>query len=620
MCGIAGIIANEGAESLRRVLQPMTDAITHRGPDAEGLYVEAGVGLGHRRLSVIDLSEAGNQPIYDVSGRYVMIYNGEGYNFEEIRAEIPEYPWKTRTDTEVVLAAYLKWGPESLHRLNGMFAFAIWDTVEKQLFLARDRMGIKPLYIHREGAQLIFGSEVRSLLASNRIERKLNPAALVDYLTYNTVHAPNTLVAGIHQLLPGQWATFKQGQWKQETYWQLEGQSANGLSSDREVVKGEIRELLGNAVARRMVSDVPLGAFLSGGIDSSAIVALMAQASEQPVNTFSVIFQEKAFDESTWSEMIAKRYRTKHTPILLNPADFLKELPAALGAMDAPSGDGVNSYVVSKVTREAGITVALSGLGGDELFAGYPVFQQWMSLQQKSWLWKTPRPLRKWAGVAAQRLTNNHKGERLRELLSVPDMQIEHGYPIFRKLISQQEINGMSEGLPTDFNAVANRLGAHTRALHRYPQLSQVSIGEISSYTQNVLLRDTDQMSMAHALEVRVPFFDHTLVEYLLRVPDALKYPHSPKELLVDSLGELIPSEIVNRPKMGFVFPWEQWMRKDLKSFCDDRIDSLSQRGLFHPRFVKEKWQRFLAKDKKVLWLHLWLLVVLEDWLQRNGF
>jgi len=599
----------------------MTRRIAHRGPDAEGFWQEQGTALGHRRLSIIDLSDAANQPLEDASGRYVMVYNGEVYNYQQLRSQLqPHYAFRTQSDTEVVLAAFIQWGAEALQHLNGMFALAIWDRLEQRLLLARDRLGIKPLYYYQHGDKLLFASEIRALLASGLVPRRLNEAALVDYLTYQTVHAPHTLVEGIRMLEAGSWASWQAGNFEQHTYWDIASCRQRVVQDELPAIRQQLRQLLLQAVSRRLVSDVPLGAFLSGGIDSSAVVALMASASEQPVNTFSVVFEEKSFDESPWSAMVAQKFNTRHTPILLKPRDFLFALPEALAAMDSPSGDGINSYVVSKVTKEAGITVALSGLGGDELFAGYPVFRQWMQLQSRKWFWKVPQLLRQGTGQLARSLLNNHKTDRLHELITLQQMDFVHAYPVFRKLASQASIGRLGGHLPLQHNAVASMLAPKSSAIAAAPQLSQVSIGEIASYTQNVLLRDTDQMSMAHALEVRVPFFDHELVEYVLGIPDVYKYPHSPKQLLVDSLGELLPPEIVHRPKMGFVFPWSQWLRQELRPLADTAMQQLARRNILDGKQLLHIWQRFLQKDKKINWLNIWALVVLENWLDQNGF
>jgi asparagine synthase (glutamine-hydrolysing) len=370
MCGIAGIYQPPAGHDLPAILKEMGAALAHRGPDATGYLRENPMWMVHTRLSIIDTSAAGNQPMSDFSERYVIIYNGELYNYRELRAELPG-PWKSGSDTEVILAAYAAWGAECLHRFNGMFAFAIYDRSTKKLFVARDRLGIKPLYFYAKGNCFAFASEVRTLLRLPWMPRRIDKGGLINFLSYQTVYGESTLVEQVSMLGPGQYMEVTQEGHSIGTFWSLfECATEEAKSLDAAGIRKRVRELLSRAVARRMVSDVPVGAFLSGGIDSSAIVALMAQASEQPIDTFSVVFEDKRFDESPWSKMIAQKYNTRHHPILLKPSDFLDELPNALAAMDHPSGDGLNSYVVSKLTRAQGVKVALSGLGGDELFGG----------------------------------------------------------------------------------------------------------------------------------------------------------------------------------------------------------------------------------------------------------
>ncbi|HRD54368.1 MAG TPA: asparagine synthase C-terminal domain-containing protein, partial [Flavobacteriales bacterium] len=385
--------------------------------------------------------------------------------------------------------------------------------------------------------------------------------------------------------------------------------------------RSEVRDRLSRAVEKRLVSDVPFGAFLSGGIDSSAVVGLMAQASDQPVHTFSVVFDEEAFSEAKYARIVAGKFRTKHTAIRLQPAEMLRLLPDALAAMDHPSADGPNTYVVSKVTKDAGITMALSGLGGDEVFAGYPVFARTLALWNKRWLTQFPRGLRAMAASAIAAARPGIASDKLGELLRLPAFSVDDTFPISRLTHTDQDLRRLLQRGAFPPNRVAEVMHGLIREQggHALPFLSQVSLGELSTYLQSVLLRDTDQMSMAHALEVRVPFLDHELVEFVLGVSDAQKFPRTPKRLLVDSLGDLLPAEIVNRPKMGFTLPWELWMRNELRGFCEERIARLDARPEFRRGAVTGGWQRFVAGDKRVNWSRLWSLVVLGDWLERNG-
>jgi asparagine synthase (glutamine-hydrolysing) len=624
MCGIAGIIwSSEKQQAGSELIRQMTDAIAHRGPNAAGHWTEGPVALGHRRLSIIDLSTGANQPLWDASGRYAIVFNGEIYNFSDIRKELDGYPFRTNGDTEVILAAWQRWGEDCLHRFFGMFAFAIWDKQEQELFMTRDRMGIKPFYYFHDEEKFLFGSEIRALLASGQVPRQIDPRGLQDYLTYQTVHAPRSLVQQVFQLRPGECAILRAGRLNIKTWWKLAPDEKREMSGNYETIKKDVRELLLRAVERRLVSDVPLGAFLSGGIDSSAVVALMAETAGRQVDTFSVVFEEARYDESYYAGLVARRFNTCHHPLLLKPEDFLNALPDALRAMDAPSGDGVNTFVVSKVTKEAGVTVALSGLGGDELFAGYSHFLYFLKLNKAKLFWHLPRWLRLGGVMAGSQVMKSHQKGRLLEIAGAGGPEIESVYPAMRKLLSKGELDRVAgrdkgRGHNGKYPDAVQSLLARDAAIHRLPLLSQLSVADISTYTQNVLLKDTDQMSMAHALEVRVPFFDHALVEYVLQIPDEFKYPDYPKKLLVESLHPLLPDEVVFREKKGFDLPWKIWLKKDLKKFCEERLASLAARDILDEGFISGLWQGFLSGKNDNLWSRVWIFVVLEDWLQRN--
>ncbi|MBP7515767.1 MAG: asparagine synthase (glutamine-hydrolyzing) [Flavobacteriales bacterium] len=622
MCGIAGIAGLMGLEAPDALVKRMTDREAHRGPDAEGIWNGGDVVLGHRRLSIIDLSAASNQPLHSADGRFVIIFNGELYNYKELKAQLAHHAFVTGGDTEVVMAAHAEWGIDCLEKFHGMFAFALWDKQERELHIVRDRLGIKPVYLFEHDGHLLFASEIRALFATGLVPKELDTDGLADYLRYGTVHAPATLVKGVRMLMPGHRLRWRAGEVSTQRYWHL---AANAQRSAAELslpdVQREVRERLARAVEKRLVSDVPFGAFLSGGIDSSAVVGLMAQASTSPVHTFSVVFDEEAFSEERYAKLVAKRFHTEHTTIRLKPEDMLRFLPEALQAMDHPSVDGPNTWVVSKVTKEAGITMALSGLGGDELFAGYEVFSRTLGLLKKNWITAVPKPLRAMAGAAYKGARRTAAASKAAELLKVRSFAIEETYPLSRLAFTNSELRSFAPALKLPGNAVQDIV---TELLNKedgssLPLLSQVSLAELSTYLQNVLLRDTDQMSMAHALEVRVPFLDHELVEFVLGVNDQHKFPHNPKQLLVDSLGDLLPREIVDRPKMGFTLPWEQWMKNDLKSFCEERLTKLGQRAEFDEAGVRHLWQRFLSGDKRVTWSRVWYLVVLADWIERNG-
>ena len=352
-------------------MEKMIAKQNHRGPDASGTYVNDFVAFGHNRLSIIDLEASSNQPFYSKDNKFILIFNGEIYNYKEIRESLPDYHFRTNSDTEVVLAAYQTWGTNCVHQFNGMFAFAIWDVEKRTLFIARDRLGIKPLYIYDNNESIVFSSEIRSLMECSLVKKKIDKDSFVDYLRYNTVHAPKTIIEGVKMLMPGHYIWVSDDEYKNEPYWDI-NKYINRKSDNQsyEEIKMDVKDRLTKSVKRRLVADVPFGAFLSGGIDSSAIVALMSEVTDKPLKTFNISFAEEAFSEAKYARIIAKKYKTDHTEIKLTPADFLAELPSALSGMDHPSGDGPNSFIVSKATKEAGVAMALSGLGGDELFAG----------------------------------------------------------------------------------------------------------------------------------------------------------------------------------------------------------------------------------------------------------
>jgi asparagine synthase (glutamine-hydrolysing) len=436
---------------------------------------------------------------------------------------------------------------------------------------------------------------------------------MMDYLQYQTVHAPNTIIKDVKMLMPGHYFTYSNGKLNCEKYWDIS--SNRELVTDRLVAKKNIKKLLLKSVESRLVADVPFGAFLSGGIDSSILVGLMKEVSTSKINTFSITFNEQEFSEEQYSSLIAKKFDTEHHKIELTVDHFLKELPNALSAMDHPSGDGPNTYVVSKATKSAGVTMALSGLGGDELFAGYDIFKRSSSLLNNSILQNSPQLIRGGIGRVIASIKKDISANKISEVLNLSELSLQNFYPVNRKIFLDKELQQMVPNINFD-NQVYNTLNRELN--DKLPLLSQVSVSEISTYMQNVLLRDSDQMSMASALEVRVPFLDHKLVEYALSISDEIKYPNTPKHLLVDSVGSILPSEIVNRPKMGFTFPWAYWMKNELSDFCLSRLVTFKQRRLVNEEYIDLLWNRFLKGDKTVNWSRIWGIVVLENWLQEN--
>jgi asparagine synthase (glutamine-hydrolysing) len=625
MCGINGLISQQlPKEQSRHIVQKMNQSLQHRGPDFDGIFHHQHITLGHRRLSIIDLSESGNQPFFSFDKKYVIVFNGEIYNYKDLKLELQRsaigseakpYFFQTSTDTEVVLAAYLRWGNACVNHFNGMFAFAIYNTETGNLFLARDRFGVKPLYYHFSETAFIFSSEIRPILQSGLKSFQLNTNVLSEYIQYQTVHCPNTIIKGIKQLPAGHYLEFTQFKALITEYWNPEHYTKQQYDLSYEETCRKTLELLSYSVQRRMVSDVSLGAFLSGGIDSSAVVALMASVTSEKIKTFNISFDESEFSESRYARIIANKYNTQHHEIVLKPEDFLSQLPEALTAMDHPGGDGPNTYIVSKATKHAGITVALSGIGGDELFAGYENFKRLTSLQKKWWLKASPAAALKTGGFILRNTKKSIGSEKISEILNQTQFDIKHIYPLSRSVFSERELKKLVKDL--EFQRNIRDLIHHIPVIDN-KLLSAVSCMEIKTYLQNVLLRDADQMSMAVSLEVREPFLDYKLAEFVLGVNDAFKFPKTPKSLLVNSLGNLLPSEIVNRPKMGFTLPWKHWLKNELHNFCEHNLKALDEKTLLQAGAAMHLWKRFKANDPLITWSRIWHLVVLNHWIDLN--
>jgi asparagine synthase (glutamine-hydrolysing) len=528
-----------------------------------------------------------------------------------------DYPFHTSGDTEVLAAAFVKWGPDCAKRLKGMFAFAVWDRVEETLYLCRDRMGVKPLYFHHSEDRLVFASEIRSMLVSGLIQRKLDASALPGYFSFQSFAYPAAPIQGIRQVEAGTYLKISGGRIEQTVYWSLFNQeSLIDRKTDAGIISS-IRDLLLQSVERRLISDVPVGAFLSGGLDSSMIVGLMAEVSHERPCTFNVSFSEKDFDEAAYAELVAKKFNTRHTGIRLRPEAFLHDLEDALDAMDSPSGDGINTFMVSRGVRNAGIHVALSGLGGDELFGRYPYFRHYLSMRRMKGLFDHTSGVRKFFSRMMEP-SASLRFSRMGSFLAARQMSIGHIYPVFRRILTPGLLSQLTylryEGIPQ----CSETLLQHEKALEKMPLLSQFSVAEYLGYTQQTLLKDTDQMSMAVSLEVREPFFDHNLVEYMMQVPDSIKLEGSGGRSLAASLVPQLPREILQRSKQGFLFPWQVWMKQQLKSFCEARINRMAERDFVRGDALKKYWKRFLHNDPGVRWSELWLFVVLEHWIEKN--
>lgn len=633
MCGICGVVGfDDGLSLVRR----MNRAMIHRGPDSEGFLDYGNIAMGVRRLRIIDLN-TGDQPIYNEDGTVAIIFNGEIYNFQELCHELKDHGhiFKTRTDTETIVHAYEQWGPDCLSHLRGMFAFAIWDSRlqsqdgklckgNRQIFLARDRLGIKPLYIWQDGYKLMFASEVRALLASREIQKRLSADGLYTYLALGSVQEPLTLIEGVTSLPPASWmhVVFKDGKLeiKQERYWY----PPPSMSGHHE--QEEVKAWLADAVSSHLMSDVPLGAFLSGGLDSGAIVALGSQALRKPMCTFNLAFDNWLADERRLARLTAERWQTDHQCRIITHEEILTDIPKAIANMDQPTVDGINSWYVSREARRSGLTVALSGVGGDELFAGYPSFRQVPHLKRLPHLGRWLKILPGWDNGWGWLPGSPDSRRKLLAFLS-DEMPINHPYFAIRGLFTQPQIKNLlkpavNEQLEVKDNPLKwwwNEVCSQVKLASQYDAIGEVSWLEISQYMRSTLLRDTDMMSMAHSLEVRIPFVDHPLVERILSISGKEKLGRGqPKALLVGALRNLLPPEVISSPKRTFTFPFEIWLRNGLSQKIREYFQDLSQ-GLVswvNPVAVDGIWQDF--EHGRTNWARPWALYILDSWIQQN--
>jgi asparagine synthase (glutamine-hydrolysing) len=640
MCGIFGVISR-GAPLPVDFLGKAAQSLAHRGPDDSGtILLHAGneeIGFAHTRLSIIDLSPLGHQPMHDPATGNWIVFNGEIYNFQELRRDLEAsgIQFKSHSDTEVILAAYRAWGETCLTRLGGMFTFALWDASRKRLLLARDPMGIKPLYFYQSDQIFLFASEVRTLLQTGLVPRQADATGVLSYLTFGSVSEPWTIVEGVKSIPPGHVLTLENGSLSSREYWNALPASADAKSehdksgqemSQRRSGNGigdqlsHLPDILRDAVMSHLVSDVPVGVFLSGGIDSSALVAVLSHNGVR-AKTFSLVFEEEEFDEGQYSREVARRFGADHHEISVSPTDTLASLPEALTAMDQPTIDGINTYLVSARTRAAGIKVALTGLGADEMFAGYANFRRVPKMEAFfKRFGRMPRLAQRPISASVALLAG--KGDRSRKLaeLAAGHDSIIHPYFLVRTLFGAAEREQLfpSTNCRASQQSFDQALQESITRSQTLDPVNRVSYLESHWYMRNTLLRDADFMSMAHGLELRVPFLDRALVEACFRIPGEKKMQgKAPKSLLLASLGVELPPEIVNRPKRGFTLPFERWLRGEMRPVVEDALlnGNWDQTSL-NPAAVREVWTRFLSGETS--WSRPWSLFVLQRWCAQN--
>jgi asparagine synthase (glutamine-hydrolysing) len=643
MCGICGVIGIGRSELAEEITRRMMSAMRHRGPDEDGILVVPSAALGMRRLSIIDLT-SGRQPVFNEAKNVAIFFNGEIYNFRQLRRTLEGrgHAFRTHSDTEIIVHAYEEWGEECVRELRGMFAFAIWDAREcgtagegarrARIFLARDRLGIKPLYYAVADGALLFSSEVRSLLASGKIEPRLAVDSLEAYLTFGSVAEPCTLLRGVFSVPPGHCLSFSAdalpAKPSPRPYWNYSdaGSRAEGPKPGNVAEAAKLlRPLLEQTVSDHLIADVPLGIFLSSGLDSTSLVALGSRF-QSDLHTFTVVFPEQRFSESKISRETAKRFKTRHQEVMLSPDNLLQQLDDAIESLDQPTMDGLNTYFVSRAARQGGLKVALSGLGSDEIFGGYSTFVSTPRAAFVAGLGRwIPSPLRRITAAAAFRIASGDAGRKAAAAWRSPG-EFPHAYYFTRLLFTPGRVRRLlapyfesgdrGADLDTPWRLRMREISAQAMRLDSF---TAVSCFELQSYMVNTLLRDTDMASMANSLEVRVPFLDHRLVEFVGRLPRSAKYkPGAPKSLLVEALSDVLPEEVVRQSKRTFTLPWEVWLRGPLGVRLSQDLANLDPALQPHmnPRAVRGVWQNFVVGQTN--WSRPWSLFVLNEWVRHH--
>ena len=641
MCGIAGFWgAGHGQTVNQAIAERMARRIQSRGPDDAGAWTDEGAGLAlaHRRLSILDLSPAGHQPMLSPCSRYALVFNGEIYNHMDLRNDLKHgaYDWRGHSDTETLLAALRHWGvQETLRRLNGMFAFAWWDRQAQTLTLARDRIGEKPLYYGRNGGAFLFGSELKALAAHPDWRGEIDRDALTLYMRHNYVPAPWSIYQGVSKLPPAHFVVVSDRGWKvsdPECYWDLTSiseQGAQSAHSDPAALINELDALLRDAVKRRMVSDVPLGAFLSGGYDSTTVAALMQSQSDRPVKTFSIGFSEAGFNEAEYAKAVAKHLGTDHTELYVSPEEAMAVIPKLPEIYDEPFSDSsqIPTYLISKLAREH-VTVSLSGDGGDELFCGYNRYvlgyQVWQKLRmfppgmRKMLSWSCAHaPGRQLDGLQRmlpERWRVPNLADRLPKLAAV--LRHRGGEAFYRDLVSHWKA-------PADLilgGSEPETLLSDTSRWPRLPDLRErMMCMDMMTYLPDDILTKVDRASMAVSLEARVPLLDHRLIEFAWRVPMEYKYREGQgKWLLRQVLYRYVPRRLMERPKMGFGVPIEHWLRGPLRDWAETLLDEnrLREEGFFDPDPIRKMWDEHTS-GKRCWHYYLWDVLMFQAWMEQ---
>ena len=641
MCGISGYISSP-SEISEQLCEKMLSKIIHRGPDDFGVWIDqdAGIALGHRRLSIQDLSPLGHQPMKSMSGRYIIVFNGEVYNFKVLHAELENigYAFRGHSDTEIMLACIEEWGVEhALVKFVGMFAFALWDKRECMLTLARDRLGEKPLYYGFQGNTFLFGSELKALKVHPDWRGEINRDALALYMRHNYIPSPYSIYKGISKLVPGTYIQLKGRDVSElKVYWSAKGVAEQGVKdslqlSDEEAVSS-LDKLLRKTISEKMIADVPLGAFLSGGIDSSTVVAIMQQESDRKVKTFSIGFHEKGYNEAEHAKAVAAHLGTEHTEMYVTAEQAMDVIPKLSTLYDEPFSDSsqIPTFLVSEMTKQH-VTVALSGDGGDELFAGYNRYFLGQSLWNK--LSKVPRSLR---GLLAFAITavspsawdrlgsvggyiipsvRGRTGDKLHKLAGV--LGVQSSEEMYRRFVSHWHdpalvvLGGREHATVLTEPSLWADLGEFTQ---------RMQFLDAVSYLPDDILTKVDRAGMAVSLETRIPFLDHRLFEFAWRIPMHQKVRGGEgKWLLRQVLYQYVPQKLIDRPKMGFGIPIDQWLRTSLRDWAEELLDEqrLEREGFLNASLVREKWSEHLSGERNWQY-HLWDVLMFQAWLEKE--
>ncbi len=605
------------------MLVAMRDAITHRGPDDAGEFIDENIGLGHRRLSIVDVAH-GHQPMFNRDESRVIIYNGEVYNHADYRAELEAkgYKFQTHCDTETILYLYEEYGAKCVEKLRGMFAFAVWDKRRKELFIARDRLGVKPLYYVQDAeGNLFFASEIKSILAANAVKAELNYDALPDQLANHGTSFDETLFKNVKRLLPGHFLIWRDGDLKIQKFWDVSFEPKHEEIADADFVE-EWRELFQKSVELRLMADVPLGMFLSGGVDSSAICAMMARLVKEPIKTFSVGFKEREANEFEFARIVAEQFKTEHHEITITPEQFFNELPNLIYHEDEPLGfiASVPLYFVSKLAQKH-VKVVLTGEGSDEILGGYGRYRKTLALLQYGEKYEslTPKFLRRAVQTGVAGLPNSLGGKLNRTFLSrVADIENLYfdNFAIFPKRMQEKLLTDKTRERIADRNPYTH-LRKWLENSDAEDVLDKLLYADTKTYLHELLMKQ-DQMSMAASIESRVPFLDHKLVEFTAKMPARMKIRgKTTKFLLKEAMRGILPDEILHRPKMGFPVPLGAWLRGKFRHVVEENVlsERALNRGIFNADFLRELAAKHFAGENHDE--RLWFLINFEVWQRR---